>query len=116
MNTQLEDTLTEVGRQLDVNNYYLACAALETLVGLVSAGVDESDWYLKSSDWSLSDLIVGAYWFLSAHHTGQGSDEYRLLSKISQIYDPGPLTRGPAEDSCEQLAYDALARAKAGRP
>lgn len=56
--------------------------------------------------WHILDTY---YWWLADHHSGQGSREYRRLSRLSRYYQPGPLAKGPED----QDAYNALC-ARAG--
>ena len=49
-----------------------------------------------------SDVVVGAYWFLSHYHGGEKSPEYRVLCKCGQIFRPGRTT-GVEEDSSEKM-------------
>lgn len=37
------------------------------------------------------ETACGAYWYCADHHSGQSSREYRVLSKLSRIYTPGPM-------------------------
>lgn len=55
----------------------------------------------------LGDLLVGAYWFLTYYHGGQDSIEYRVFSRIGEIYNPGCVD-GPQEESGEEDTYKAL--------
>ena len=64
-------------------------------------------WIGESYEFDLSALIVGAYWHYTEWHCGQGSLEYRTLSALGQIFQPG-MTTGPEEGSGEMYAYEAL--------
>lgn len=56
---------------------------------------------------STPDILIGAYWFCSDYHGGQSSDEYALLCRIGEIYQPG-MTAGPEPESSEEDTYHAL--------
>jgi len=50
--------------------------------------------------------IIGLYWYCTNHHSGQSSEEYRLLSQLGEIFQPGGSANGPEPDSAEMLAYE----------
>lgn len=53
------------------------------------------------------DIAGGLYWYAVENHSGQWSDGYRALSKLSKVYRPSPLRRGP-EDENAQAVYDSI--------
>jgi len=55
----------------------------------------------------LGDLIIGAYWALTAWHGGQTSDTYAALCALGQVFNPG-MTSGPEPGSGEADVFDAL--------
>ena len=67
----------------------------------------ESDWVNLGEGLEVcaGDLLVGFYWALSHWHGGQHSPEYRALSAVGNIFQPG-MTDGPEPESSEQIAYD----------
>lgn len=70
---------------------------------------DESVWYIgEHTEAMLSDLLIGAFWHYTEHHTGQFSDGYGVYCAISTIFSPG-MTDGPEDGSQEQDVYDQLA-------
>ena len=70
---------------------------------------EESDvwWIGEDDEFSLAELIIGAYWHYTEWHGGQHSLEYRALSTLGQIFNPG-MTTGP-EEGGELYAYESLA-------
>jgi hypothetical protein len=52
------------------------------------------------------DLAQGLYWYLTDNHGGQGSAEYKMLSKLSDIYRPGLLEKGPRTDEAIDVYED----------
>jgi len=95
--------------RIDSNmSYSRTLVALERLAEEVhSTDTDESIWYLGESEVPLTDILVGAYWFLVDYHGGQGSDEYRVSCVIGKVYSPG-IESGPTEGTGESDTYSAL--------
>ena len=62
----------------------------------------ESTTHPSYGEYSLADLIVGAYWHYADCHGGQGSPEYRALSALSLIYSPSLSER---RDGSSSLAH-----------
>jgi len=68
----------------------------------------ETDWSIgECTDCTLDSLLIGFYWALTEWHGGQYSAEYSAMCAIGSIFSPG-MSCGPEEDSCEQVAYEAL--------
>ena len=42
----------------------------------------------------MMDMARGLYWYCADHHSGQASEEYRILSRLSEIYKPSPIESG----------------------
>jgi len=63
----------------------------------------------EGSEATLDAVIAGAYWFLADYHGGQNSLEYRVLSTLGEIYNPG-MTSGPEPESSEKDVYEMLER------
>ena len=57
-------------------------------------------------EFTLSDLVIGGYWFYAEYHGGQNSPEYRALSSLGGIFSPG-MSNGP-ESGGELAAYEML--------
>jgi len=72
-----------------------------------SSETDEGTWELEANGIVLGSLLVGAYWHFSDYHNGQGSDGYRALSIIGQIYNPG-CAKGPEPETAENDIYTQL--------
>ena len=81
--------LFQTDTTLDYDKTIKALTRLSELVAEYE-GESEDIWYLNETNTMATvDLLgVGAYWFCSEHHGGQWSDEYALLSTISNWYDP----------------------------
>jgi glutathione S-transferase len=64
----------------------------ETLIKLadtiMASDTSEETWWL-GDDYSLPDVLVGAYWHYTEWHGGQWSQGYSALSAIGQVFDPG---------------------------
>lgn len=90
-------------------SYTETLEAIEKLAQeVVDTDTDENVWSLgETGPASLDSVIVGAYWFLTDYHGGQDSLEYKVLSRLGEIYSPG-MEDGPMEDSSEQDVYEAL--------
>ena len=78
------------------------------------AAVDEVDetehmWETigEHSGACLGDLIVGAFWTLTAWYAGQSSPEYAALCALGRIYSPG-MTSGPEPETGEAIAAEML--------
>jgi hypothetical protein len=97
--------------------YSRTLEALERLAKEVkNTDTDETVWYIgESTEATLDSVIIGAYWFCANYHGGQWSPEYRLLSILGGIYEPGQCCNGPEPDSGESMVYEQLeALQKAG--
>jgi hypothetical protein len=71
---------------------------------LADSDTDESTWWIGEGGYfSLSDLIVGAYWHYTEWHGGQSSKGYAALSALGQVFNPG--MEMPDD---ENLAYQLL--------
>jgi len=69
---------------------------------------DEFVWSIgEFGEFTLGDLITGAYWHYANWHAGQASKEYTALSALGGIFSPGMAT-GPEEKSGEFSAYELL--------
>lgn len=64
-------------------------------------------WIGECTQFDLADLLVGAYWHYTEWHQGQRSLEYRALSTLGLIVNPGN-TVAP-EDGGALYAYESLA-------
>ncbi len=74
---------------------------------------DESTWELGSLEGAgVSDMLAGAYWFTTHHHSGQWSPEYKAMCVIGRVFSPG-CCRGPEPESSECDVYESL-RSMAG--
>ena len=64
----------------------------ETLIKLadtiMASETSEETWWL-GDDYSLPDVLVGAYWHYTEWHGGQWSQGYSALSAIGQVFSPG---------------------------
>ena len=68
---------------------------------------DDTDWSIgESTDASLDNLIVGAYWALSEWHGGQSSDTYAALCALGSIFSPGMTSLD--EESPEYIPYEMI--------
>ena len=63
----------------------------------------------QDSECDLCSLFIGSYWHLADHHSGQGSDSYRVLCKVGEVYKPGCCS-GPQPETMEQDAYEMMER------
>ncbi|MBT60404.1 MAG: hypothetical protein CMA63_02480 [Euryarchaeota archaeon] len=64
-------------------------------------------WIGEHTEFTLAELVVGAFWHFTEWHGGQHSLEYRALSSLSLIFNPGMAT-GP-EEGGELYAFESLA-------
>ena len=80
---------------------------LQTLCECVTAE-DETDWCIgEFGEFTLDELIIGAYWALTECHAGQESQSYAVMCSIGQIYTPN-MASGPEDESGEKTAYDLI--------
>ena len=82
----------------------------ESFIQLAQAilGEEETDWSLgEFGEFTLDELIAGAYWAFSHCHGGQASEEYKVSSLLGRIFSPGPISKGP-ETEGEKWVYDQL--------
>jgi hypothetical protein len=80
----------------------------DTLITLANVICDseteENIWWIGEGGYfSLSDLIVGAYWHYTEWHGGQSSKGYAALSALGQVFQPNM-----AMPDDENLAYQLL--------
>lgn len=78
------------------------------LRGIVFDTAYEANVDLAIQDLGVHEALIGLYWYCVDHHEGQTSDEYRILSALSQIFSPGPMQTGP-DDEYARMAYDLYA-------
>jgi hypothetical protein len=55
------------------------------------------------------DIIEAHYWFCANYHGGQWSELYARLSRLSRIFTPSPLSRGPESENARDI-YIKLVR------
>lgn len=68
----------------------------------------ESIWYIgEFNDFTLADLIIGAFWHYSDYYLGQNSESYQALCMLGDLYSPGNAL-APEPESGEQTAYKLL--------
>ena len=74
----------------------------ETLIKLadtiMATDTTEETWWL-GDDYSLPDVLTGAYWHYTQWHGGQWSQGYSALSAIGQVFDPGMSCPPDGDDS-----------------
>ena len=84
----------------------------ETLIKLadtiMASETTEDTWWL-GDDYSLADVLTGAYWHYTQWHGGQGSQGYAALSSIGQIFDPG-MSCPPDFDDSDFSSEDEIYR------
>jgi hypothetical protein len=61
---------------------------------------------MKAIDFDRFDIAQGLYWYCNDYHGGQGSDLYRILSKVSSTYRPGAMESCPSDGG--NIVYEAL--------
>jgi hypothetical protein len=90
-------------------SYQRTLEAIERLSQeVLDTETDEDVWYIgEFGDCTLDSLIVGAYWFLTDYHAGMHSLEYRVLSRLGEVFNPG-MTSGPEPETSEVEVYKAL--------
>lgn len=70
---------------------------------------DENIWYVgEYGDFTLSDLIAGAYWHFTQWHEGQNSKTYAAMCALGSVFSPG-MCSDPEADSPEKFVFDQLA-------
>lgn len=69
--------------------------------------------YINRYDTTTIELAMAVYWYLTHNHTGQDSNAYEALCKISKVYTPGMVERGPESDSVAEMIYNDLDMADA---
>lgn len=89
-------------------SYKRTLEAIERLCQVIlDTETEETVWYIgEFNEATLDGIIVGAYWFLTDYHAGQESLEYRVLSRLGEIFNPGMSCL--EDDSSEQAVYQAL--------
>ena len=93
---------------LDRMDYWDSMKEITLLAKLLLKPEASDAWWLgEGSEFSVSDLIIGAYWHFAEWHEGQPSQSYEALSLLSQLYQPNH-ERGPGEGG-ERYAYELLA-------
>jgi len=85
---------------------------LQTLCECVTAE-DETEWNIgEFGEFTLDELIVGAYEALTECHAGQSSQSYAVLCLLGAIYSPGAsgivATCGPEDDTGEKHVFDMI--------
>jgi hypothetical protein len=92
-------------------SYNRTLEAISKLAEVVHSTETEEDvWYIGADEGaSLDQVLAGACWFCADYYGGQNSSEYKLLSILGKVYNPG-CENGPKEESSEQDVYDALER------
>lgn len=101
--TVIDNSLSRVTGKLD---YTRITQAITKLANRIQAydGETESIWYIgENGEYTLDDLIVGAYWHYTEWHGGQWSEEYAALSALGQVFNPGMTSCEP-----DNMAYQAL--------
>jgi hypothetical protein len=90
-------------------SYTRTLEAIERLCAeILNTETDETVWYIgESGDATLDSVIVGAFWFMTDYHGGQDSLEYRVYSRLGEIFKPG-MTSGPEPESSELDVYEQL--------
>jgi hypothetical protein len=68
------------------------------IVSFLATIRDLADWIKQGGffptddpDFPIYDLLAGTYHYCVHYHSGQGSQEYEILSIISSFYKPAPL-------------------------
>lgn len=76
---------------------------------LAETETDEFIWDRvgEFGDFTLGDLIIGAYWHYTEWHSGQASIEYAALSALGGIFSPGMMA-GPEPDTGQMAVYEWL--------
>lgn len=89
-------------------SYTKTMEGLEALANqIINTKTEEDVWNIgEYGECTLNDLIIGSYVFLTHYHGGQDSLEYRVLSALGNVFDPG--LDSIDEESSEQTVYDAL--------
>ena len=54
------------------------------------------------------ELLCALFWGFNDCHRGQFSDEYRALSQVSTMYQPGMCEGGPEDDSFASELYASI--------
>lgn len=74
---------------------------------IIETETEESVWNIGEYDEAcLSDLISGAFWFFTDYHGGEFSLEYRVFSRLGEIFKPNCSTL--EEDCPEHEVYQML--------
>ena len=70
----------------------------------------ETNWYIgECTDFTLDELIVGAYWSYSDCHAGQASDSYATLCKLGTIFSPN-MSSLESENESVKFVYDQICK------
>ena len=70
-------------------------------------GESENIWYIgEGLEFTLDDLIVGAYWHYAEFHNGQNSIGYEALSVLGEIFSPNMSSLD--EERSEFYVYELL--------
>lgn len=90
-------------------SYTRTLEAIERLCAeILKTETDETVWYIgESGAATLDSVIVGSFWFMTDYHGGQDSLEYRVYSRLGEIFKPG-MTSGPEPESSESDVYEQL--------
>lgn len=92
---------------LDETRALQAVSRMAELVKETPAG--DEIWLLGDDDGlSVSDIIVGAYWYANDSHEGQWSQAYSTLSALTEIYTPGMNEARVEEGTPEYEVYCSL--------
>ena len=91
--------------------YKRTLEAIERLCDeVLKTDTDEDVWYIgEFGSCTLDSVIVGAFWFMTDYHGGQDSLEYRVYSRLGDIFKPG-CSSGPEDESSEKDVYEMLER------
>ena len=75
---------------------------------IMATDTDESIWHLGECDeFTLDDLIIGAYWHYTEWHGGMCTKTYAALCALGEVFNPGMTS---LEDYCcgAKYVYDLL--------
>ena len=86
----------------------------DTIISLSNVIMDtdtgEDTWWLGEHDeFSLADLITGAYWHYTEWHGGQNSKGYAALCALGRVFDPGMTSPEEEQDNQAYLQLDIMA-------
>lgn len=55
------------------------------------------------------DMAEGLYFYLTDYHSGQGSESYKVLCELQEIYSPGQFYNHPEAEEASEI-YEQLVR------